>query len=179
LKQQQIILGSITATLSALALGYFGVQYFEKTTMYTVAGAMLGLGATSQVTQFKSKSKFQPSKQSPPPSFPLTPVIPDSPQPTQPNSQSIEQKIEHHITPVIQDAPQPIQLNSQSIEQKIEHHIHPAIQDSPQPIQPNSQQITQKTEHQIEIIESDSSKVLIAEIDPIIERFVTLGLDEF
>jgi hypothetical protein len=127
LKQQQIIMGSITATVSAIALGYVGVQYLNQTAMYTVAGAMLGLGATTQVTQVKSKSQVRRSQLLLLPSFPVVAVSEEPPEPMQPIYQSIEQKVEHHV----------------------------------------------------EVIESDFSKELRAEIDPIIERFLTLGLEEF
>jgi hypothetical protein len=127
LKQQQVIMGSITATVSAIALGYVGVQYLNQTAMYTVAGAMLGLGATTQVTQLKSKSQVRRSQLLLPPSFPVITVSEEPPQPMPPIYQSIEQKIEDYV----------------------------------------------------EVIESDFSKELIAEIDPIIERFLTLGLEEF
>ncbi|WGV28092.1 hypothetical protein [Halotia branconii] len=59
MKQQQIILASITAVTSAIALGYLGAQYFAKPTMYAVAGTVFGLDAFAQVTQLKPK--FQSS----------------------------------------------------------------------------------------------------------------------
>jgi hypothetical protein len=129
LKQQQIIMGSISATVSAIAVGYLGVQYLNQTAMYTVASTMLGLGATTQITQSKFKSHSKKSKQSPP-------QLPSSP-----------------VVAVVEEAPQPIQPIYQPIEQKMEHHV--------------------------EVAESDSSKELRTEIDPIIERFLTLGLEDF
>ncbi|BAY23010.1 hypothetical protein NIES2100_27740 [Calothrix sp. NIES-2100] len=127
MKQQQVIMGSITATVSAIALGYLGVQYLNQTAMYTVAGAMLGLGATTQVTQLKSKSHVRRSQLL---------LLPAS-----------------SVITVSEEPPQPIQLISQSIEPHLEHHV--------------------------EVIESDYSKELITENDPIIERFLKLGLEDF
>lgn len=136
MKQQQVIMGSITATLSAMALGYVGVQYLNQNAMYTIAGAMLGLGATTQITQLKSKSQVSPTEESLQPPVPVIAVSEEPAQSIQP------------IQPI-----QPIQSTYQTIEPKIEH--------------------------QVEIIESDANQELIAEIDPIIKRFVTVGLDEF
>lgn len=142
MKQQQVIMGSITATLSAMALGYVGVQYLNQNAMYTIAGAMLGLGATTQITQLKSKSQVSPTEESLQPSVPVVAVSEEPPQPVQP------------VQPV-----QPIQPI--------------------QPIQSTYQTIEPKIEHPVEIIESDTNQELIAEIDPIIKRFVTVGLEDF
>ncbi len=139
MKQQQVIMGSITATLSAIALGYVGAQYFNQNAMYTIAGAMMGVGATTQIKQLKAKSQASPTEESLQPSVPVTAVSEEPPQPVQP------------IQPV-----QPVQ-----------------------PIQSNYQTIEPKIEHPVEIIESDASQELIAEIDPIIKRFVTVGLEDF
>ncbi|MBD2195221.1 MULTISPECIES: hypothetical protein [Calothrix] len=137
MKQQQIIMGSISATVSAIAVGYLGVQYLNQNAMYTVAGAMMGLGATTQITQTKLKSPGKKSKRSP------------SPQPASP------------VVAVVEQAPQPIEPIYQPIEQQIE------------------QKIEQKIEQPIEVAESDSSKELKLETDPVIERFLTLGLEDF
>lgn len=137
MKQQQIIMGSISATVSAIAVGYLGVQYLNQNAMYTVASTMMGLGATTQITQIQLKSKRKKSKQSPPP------------QPASP------------VATVVEEAPQAIQPIYQPIEQKIEQKIEPKI------------------EQPVEVMESDSSKELKAEKDPVIERFLTLGLEDF
>lgn len=135
-------MGSITATLSAIALGYVGVQYFNQNAMYTIAGAMMGVGATTQIKQLKAKSQTSPTKESLQPSVPVTAVSEQPPQPI----------------PAISPIPpiQPIQ-----------------------PIQPTYQAIEPKIEHPVEVIESEPSQELRAEIDPIIERFVTAGLEDF
>ncbi|WP_341532377.1 hypothetical protein WKK05_41790 (plasmid) [Nostoc sp. UHCC 0302] len=56
-------LAGIGATAAALALGYFGVQYLGRNTMYTIAAAVGGAGAISYVLQ-------KPSQ----PEAPATPV---------------------------------------------------------------------------------------------------------
>jgi hypothetical protein len=48
----------IGATAAALALGYFGVQYLGRNTMYTIGAAVGGAGAISYVLQ---KPKEQPA----------------------------------------------------------------------------------------------------------------------
>ncbi|MDZ8034971.1 MULTISPECIES: hypothetical protein [unclassified Nostoc] len=53
----------IGATAAALALGYFGVQYFGRNNMFTIAAAVGGAGAISYVLQ-------KPSQ----PEAPATPV---------------------------------------------------------------------------------------------------------
>ncbi|MBC1221767.1 hypothetical protein GNF10_30610 [Nostoc sp. UCD121] len=45
----------IGATAAALALGYFGVQYFGKNNMFTIAAAVGGAGAISYVLQKPSQ----------------------------------------------------------------------------------------------------------------------------
>ncbi|MDZ7958548.1 MAG: hypothetical protein RMY34_11830 [Aulosira sp. DedQUE10] len=126
MKQQQIILGSITATVSAIGLGYLGAQYLNQTTMYTVACAMLGLGATAQIRQLKPKSQFQASRQL--------------------------------LLPAASSIP---------------------VREEPQLMQPLFQTIGQSVEHHIKIIELDSSTEVVLEVDPVIERFLKLGLEEF
>ncbi|BAY35307.1 hypothetical protein NIES2107_72190 (plasmid) [Nostoc carneum NIES-2107] len=131
MKQEQIILGSITATVSAIGLGYLGAQYLNQTTMYTVAGAMMGLGATVQLRQLKPKSK------SPTPRLLLLPAAASIP---------------------VHDEPQP------------------------QLMQPLFQSIEQSAEQHHEIIELEPSTEVIelrSEVDPVIERFLKLGLEEF
>ncbi|MBD2214994.1 hypothetical protein H6G27_34895 [Nostoc linckia FACHB-104] len=131
MKQEQIILGSITATVSAIGLGYLGAQYLNQTTMYTVAGAMMGLGATVQIRQLKPKYK---------PSTPRLLLLPAA--------SSIP----------VHDEPQPQLMQSlfQPIEQSLEHH------------------------HEIIELESSTEVVEVRpEVDPVIERFLKLGLEEF
>ncbi|MBH8555059.1 hypothetical protein I8751_22460 [Nostocaceae cyanobacterium CENA357] len=123
MKQQQIILGSITAATSAIALGYLGAQYFAKPTMYAIAGTMLGLGVVGQVTQLKPKLQSPGSARSHSPSFSAIPVT---------------------------QAQQPMQPIAQTIEQNIGQFTEP-----------------------------HSNEKSIAETDPIIERFVKIGLEEF
>jgi hypothetical protein len=123
LKQQQIILGSLTAATSAIALGYLGAQYLAKPTMYAIAGTILGLGVVAQVTQIKPKLQSPSSTRSPSPSVSAIPVT---------------------------QAQQPMQLIAQTIEQNIGQFTEP-----------------------------HSNEKSIAETDPIIERFVRLGLEEF
>ncbi|MBG1270814.1 hypothetical protein [Nostoc sp. WHI] len=41
----------IGATAAAIAVGYFGVQYFGKNNMFTIAAAVGGAGAISYVLQ--------------------------------------------------------------------------------------------------------------------------------
>ncbi len=45
----------IGATAAALALGYFGVQYFGRNNMFTIAAAVGGGGAISYVLQKPSQ----------------------------------------------------------------------------------------------------------------------------
>ncbi len=45
----------IGATAAALALGYFGVQYFGRNNMFTIAAAVGGAGAISYVLQKPSQ----------------------------------------------------------------------------------------------------------------------------
>jgi hypothetical protein len=186
LKQQQVILGSITATVSAIALGYLGAQYFNKNTMYTVAGAMLGLGATAQITQLKPKSQFQPSKQ---PISSSSSAIPSA-QITQLKPKSRLQRAKQSISRSSSAIPsaQITQLKSKSRLQRAKQSISSSssaisVTQEPQVIQPIDQPIEQNIErhieHQNEPVEPYFSNEFMAEIDPIIERFLTLGLEEF
>ncbi len=134
LKQQQIILGSITAITSAIALGYLGAQYFAKPTMYAVAGTMLGLGAFAQVTQLKPKFQSSSSARS-----------------------SFAQRLEEKTLP----------LAVASLKEKASHS--PSFSSIP----------VTKVQQPIQPIEPHSNEKSIAETDPIIERFIRLGLEEF
>ena len=60
----------IGATAAALALGYFGVQYFGRNNMFTIAAAVGGGGAISYVLQRPS----QPEAPSTDPEPQSTPV---------------------------------------------------------------------------------------------------------
>nr|WP_322720673.1 hypothetical protein [Nostoc sp. ChiQUE02]MDZ8233757.1 hypothetical protein [Nostoc sp. ChiQUE02] len=59
----------IGATAAALALGYFGVQYFGRNNMFTIAAAVGGGGAISYVLQ-------KPSQPQAPNSEPEAPTAP-------------------------------------------------------------------------------------------------------
>ena len=62
-------LGLTVAALSFLALGYFGVQYFGKNNMFTIAAAVGGAGAISYVLQ-------KPNQPQAPNSEPEAPTAP-------------------------------------------------------------------------------------------------------
>ncbi len=141
LKQQQIILGSITAVTSAMALGYLGAQYFAKPTMYAVAGTMLGLGAFAQVIQLKPKFQSSSSARS---SYSF-------------GEASYEQRLEEKTLP----------FAVASLKEKASHS--PSFSSIP----------VTKVQQPIQLIEPHSNEKLIVETDPIIERFVRLGLEEF
>jgi hypothetical protein len=51
----------IGATAAALALGYFGVQYFGRNNMFTIAAAIGGGGAISYVLQKPNQPEPQPT----------------------------------------------------------------------------------------------------------------------
>jgi hypothetical protein len=59
----------IGATAAALALGYFGVQYFGRNNMFTIAAAVGGAGAISYVLQ-------KPNQPEAPNSEPEAPTAP-------------------------------------------------------------------------------------------------------
>ncbi|MBW4429628.1 MAG: hypothetical protein KME50_36035 [Nostoc desertorum CM1-VF14] len=50
-------LGFSVAALGFLALGYFGVQYFGRNNMFTIAAAVGGAGAISYVLQKPAQPK--------------------------------------------------------------------------------------------------------------------------
>nr|WP_322720773.1 hypothetical protein [Nostoc sp. ChiQUE02]MDZ8233855.1 hypothetical protein [Nostoc sp. ChiQUE02] len=60
----------IGATAAALALGYFGVQYFGRNNMFTIAAAVGGAGAISYVLQ-KPNQPQSPSNQPEPQPTPM------------------------------------------------------------------------------------------------------------
>ncbi len=57
----------IGATAAALALGYFGVQYFGRNNMFTIAAAVGGAGAISYVLQKPNQPEAPASKPEPQP----------------------------------------------------------------------------------------------------------------
>ncbi|MFW9264816.1 hypothetical protein [Nostoc sp. CALU 546] len=59
----------IGATAAAIAFGYFGVQYFGKNNMFTIAAAVGGAGAISYVLQ-------KPNQPQAPNSEPEAPTAP-------------------------------------------------------------------------------------------------------
>ncbi|MCW5319546.1 hypothetical protein GTQ43_40180 [Nostoc sp. KVJ3] len=60
----------IGATAAAIAFGYFGVQYFGRNNMFTIAAAVGGAGAISYVLQKPSQSEA-PSNQPEPQPTPM------------------------------------------------------------------------------------------------------------
>ncbi|MHC0068625.1 hypothetical protein ACWATR_38155 [Nostoc sp. UIC 10890] len=60
----------IGATAAAIALGYFGVQYFGRNNMFTIAAAVGGAGAISYVLQ-KPNQPQSPSSQPEAPAAPI------------------------------------------------------------------------------------------------------------
>ncbi|NEU80696.1 hypothetical protein [Nostoc sp. UIC 10630] len=60
----------IGATAAALAVGYFGVQYFGRNNMFTIAAAIGGGGAISYVLQ-KPNQPQSPSNQPEPQPTPM------------------------------------------------------------------------------------------------------------
>ncbi|AVH63650.1 hypothetical protein [Nostoc sp. 'Peltigera membranacea cyanobiont' N6] len=49
--QAQVIVVSLTSTLAAISIGYLGVQFFGRNTMYIISTAMLGLGTGGTIGQ--------------------------------------------------------------------------------------------------------------------------------
>ncbi|MGJ5631853.1 hypothetical protein [Nostoc sp. CALU 1950] len=60
----------IGATAAAIAVGYFGVQYFGRNNMFTIAAAVGGAGAISYVLQ-KPNQPQSPSNQPEPQPTPM------------------------------------------------------------------------------------------------------------
>jgi hypothetical protein len=60
----------IGAAAAALAVGYFGVQYFGRNNMFTIAAAVGGGGAISYVLQKPSEQKQRASE----PEAPTAPI---------------------------------------------------------------------------------------------------------
>jgi len=57
----------IGATAAAIAFGYFGVQYFGRNNMFTIAAAVGGGGAISYVLQKPSQPEAPSSQPEPQP----------------------------------------------------------------------------------------------------------------
>jgi uncharacterized membrane protein YebE (DUF533 family) len=57
----------IGATAAALALGYFGVQYFGKNNMFTIAAAVGGGGVISYVLQKPNQPQSSSNQPEPQP----------------------------------------------------------------------------------------------------------------
>jgi F0F1-type ATP synthase assembly protein I len=49
--QAQAIVVSLTGTLAAISIGYLGVQFFGRNTMYIIATVMFGLGTGGSIGQ--------------------------------------------------------------------------------------------------------------------------------
>jgi hypothetical protein len=59
MRRNQVIIASTVGTLAAISIGYFGVQIFGRTTMYSVSAGMIGLGAGEYLGQVMTKKKQQ------------------------------------------------------------------------------------------------------------------------
>ena len=57
--QAQTIVVSLTGTLTAISIGYLGVQIFGRYTMYTIATVMLGLGTGGAIGQVLVEKRQQ------------------------------------------------------------------------------------------------------------------------
>ncbi|MBG1270502.1 hypothetical protein [Nostoc sp. WHI] len=57
--QAQVIAVSLTGTLAAISIGYSGVQFFGRNTMYTIATAMFGLGTGGAIGQILVEKRQQ------------------------------------------------------------------------------------------------------------------------
>ncbi|MBD2565817.1 hypothetical protein ACEYW6_34755 [Nostoc sp. UIC 10607] len=57
--QAQTIVVSLTGTLAAISIGYLGVQFFGRNTMYIISTAMLGLGTGGAIGQILVEKKQQ------------------------------------------------------------------------------------------------------------------------
>jgi hypothetical protein len=63
--QAQLIAVSLISTLTAISIGYLGVQFFGRNIMYTITTAMLGLGtggAIGQVLVEKRQQRVVPTQ---------------------------------------------------------------------------------------------------------------------
>ncbi len=57
--QAQVIVVSLTSTLAAISIGYLGVQFFGRNTMYTITTVMLGLGTGGAIGQVLVEKRQQ------------------------------------------------------------------------------------------------------------------------
>ncbi|MHC0068897.1 hypothetical protein ACWATR_39560 [Nostoc sp. UIC 10890] len=57
--QAQTIVVSLTGTLAAISIGYLGVQFFGRNTMYIIATGMLGLGTGGAIGQVLVEKRQQ------------------------------------------------------------------------------------------------------------------------
>lgn len=57
--QGQTIVVSLTGTLAAISIGYLGVQFFGRNTMYIISTAMLGLGTGGAIGQVLVEKRQQ------------------------------------------------------------------------------------------------------------------------
>ncbi|MHC5862428.1 hypothetical protein [Nostoc sp.] len=57
--QAQTIVVSLTGTLAAISIGYLGVQFFGRNTMYIISTAMLGLGTGGAIGQVLVEKRQQ------------------------------------------------------------------------------------------------------------------------
>ncbi|MBG1265526.1 hypothetical protein [Nostoc sp. WHI] len=57
--QVQVIVVSFTGTLAAISIGYLGVQFFGKNTMYMIATGMFGLGTGGCIGQILVEKRQQ------------------------------------------------------------------------------------------------------------------------
>ncbi|MBG1259907.1 hypothetical protein [Nostoc commune] len=57
--QAQVIAVSLISTLAAISIGYLGVQFFGRNTMYIIAKGMLGLGTGGAIGQVLVEKRQQ------------------------------------------------------------------------------------------------------------------------
>lgn len=57
--QAQTVVVSLTGTLAAISIGYLGVQFFGRNTMYIISTAMLGLGTGGAIGQVLVEKRQQ------------------------------------------------------------------------------------------------------------------------
>ncbi|MBD2448953.1 hypothetical protein H6G76_17690 [Nostoc sp. FACHB-152] len=57
MRRNQNIIASTIGTLAAISIGYFGVQIFGRTTMYSISAGLFGLGAGEYLGQVVAKKK--------------------------------------------------------------------------------------------------------------------------
>jgi F0F1-type ATP synthase assembly protein I len=57
--QAQTIVVSLTGTLAAISIGYLGVQFFGRNTMYMIATGMFGLGTGGAISQILVEKRQQ------------------------------------------------------------------------------------------------------------------------